>query len=83
MLEASDYRLRQRDYLLRIGRAISAQLDLDAVLSLVIEYAVEIVAGTYGFIALHDSARNLMRIVASYNLPEPSWPAFGSIMCRP
>lgn len=80
MLETSDYRLRQRDYLLRIGRAISAQLDLDAVLSLVIEYAVEIVAGTYGFIALHDSGRNRLRIVASYNLPEPSWPAFEPLL---
>lgn len=80
MLEVSDYRLRQRDYVLRIGQAITAQLDLDAVLSLVIEYAVEIVAGTYGFIALSDPPRNQLRIVASYNLPQPSWPAFEPLL---
>ena len=65
MLERSDYRLRQRDYLLRIGQAMTAQLDLDAVLSQVIEYAVEMVAGTYGLIALYDEQAGRFRIVAS------------------
>jgi PAS domain S-box-containing protein len=80
VLEATDYRLRQRDYLLRIGQAITAQLDLSAVLSLVIEYAVEIVAGTYGFIALHGERLQRLRIVASYNLPQLSWSAFDPLL---
>ncbi|HZB96857.1 MAG TPA: ATP-binding protein [Herpetosiphonaceae bacterium] len=80
MLEATDYRLRQRDYLLHIGQAMTAQLDLDAVLSLVIEYAVEIVAGTYGLIALQEPPGNRMRVVASYNLPEASWSAFDPLL---
>lgn len=80
MLEVSDGRLRQRDYLLRIGRALTAQLDLDTVLSLVIEYGVAIVAGTYGFIALRDERRAAPLIVASYNLPQPSWSAFDPLL---
>ena len=80
MLERSDYRLRQRDYLLRIGQAITAQLDLDTVLTLVIEYAVEIVAGTNGLIALYDEQRQQLQIVASYNLPRPAWSAFGPLL---
>ena len=80
MLEATDYRLRQRDYLLHIGQAMTAQLDLDAVLSLVIEYAVEIVAGTYGLIALQEPPGNRLRVVASYNLPEASWSAFDPLL---
>lgn len=80
MLEPTDYRLRQRDYLLRIGQAITAQLDLDTVLSLVIEYAVEIVAGTYGLIALADDPAQKLRIAASFNLPRPSWHAFDPVL---
>ncbi|HZG65120.1 MAG TPA: PAS domain S-box protein, partial [Herpetosiphonaceae bacterium] len=80
MLERSDYRLRQRDYLLRIGQAITAQLDLDAVLSLVIEFAVEIVAGTNGLIALYDEQQPRLQIVASHNLPRPAWSAFGPLL---
>jgi PAS domain S-box-containing protein len=80
VLEATDYRLRQRDYLLHIGQAMTAQLDLDAVLSLVIEYAVEIVAGTYGLIALQEPPGNRLRVVASYNLPEASWSAFDPLL---
>jgi PAS domain S-box-containing protein len=80
VLERNDYRLRQRDYLLRIGQAITAQLNLDAVLSLVIEYAVEIVAGTYGLIALQDDRAQKLRVVASYNLPRPSWSVFEPLL---
>src|SRR6476469_7473178 len=80
VLERSDSRLRQRDYLLRIGQAMTAQLDLNAVLSLVIEYAVEMVAGTYGLIALLDDQTLQLHNVASYNLPKSSWPAFEPLL---
>src|SRR4051812_4060030 len=80
VLERSDSRLRQRDYLLRIGQAMTAQLDLNAVLSLVIEYAVVMVAGTYGLIALLDDQTLQLHSVASYNLPQSSWPAFEPLL---
>ncbi len=41
----TDYRLQQRDYLLRIARAMSAQLDLREVLALVIRSAVQMTRG--------------------------------------
>ncbi|MDQ5854659.1 MAG: ATP-binding protein [Chloroflexota bacterium] len=80
MLERSDRRLRQRDYLLRIGQAITAQLDPEAVLSLVIESAVEMVAGNYGLIALRGEQSDELRVVASYNLPRSSWGAFEPLL---
>ncbi len=80
MLEPTDDRLRQRDYLLRISKAITGQLDLQAVLSLVIEYAVEIVAGNYGLIALGDEHEERLAVVASFNLPAASWPQFDPLL---
>jgi GAF domain-containing protein len=50
----ADFRIRQRDYLLEISRAISAQLDLAAVLRLILEAAVEMVSGQAGLIALRQ-----------------------------
>jgi PAS domain S-box-containing protein len=47
-----DFRLRQREYLLEISRAMSARLDLSSLLKLTLESAVEILAGQAGLIAL-------------------------------
>ena len=49
-----DYRVRQREYLLAISRALTAQLDLEEVLRLILQSAVEILAGKAGIIALQD-----------------------------
>ena len=51
MLEKPDQRLRQREQLLQVSRAITAQLDLTSVLDLVIDVAVDLLAGTAGLIA--------------------------------
>lgn len=51
-----DFRVRQRDYLLEITRAITEQLDLDAVLARVLESSVEMLAGRAGLIALRDQS---------------------------
>lgn len=47
-----DYRVRQRDFLLEISRAITAQLDLSEVLKRVLNASVVMLAGQVGFIAL-------------------------------
>ena len=47
-----DYLLRQRDYLLKISRAMTARLDLPSLLQLIISQAVEILQGQAGLIAL-------------------------------
>jgi signal transduction histidine kinase len=66
----SDFRVRQRDYLLEISRAITAQLDLSAVLRLVLEAAVEMVSGQAGLIALREGDGGFA-VHANLGLPEP------------
>lgn len=84
MLELPDHRLRQREYLLQISRAITAQLDLPSVLGLVIRFAVEMLAGTSGFIALYDEeGDDDLRILASTGLPRDIWPAFAPLLAMP
>ncbi len=63
-----DYQLRQREYLLEISRAITAQLDLGAVLRLIIQYAVEMLNGRAGLIALRQDDGSF-HVRASYGLP--------------
>jgi len=63
-----DYQVRQREYLLEISRAITAQLDLDAVLRLIIQYAVEMLRGRAGLIALRQDD-GTFHVRASYGLP--------------
>lgn len=47
-----DFRLRQREYLLDISRAMSARLDLSSLLKLTLQSAVEILTGQAGLITL-------------------------------
>src|SRR5258706_5940735 len=54
MLLLPDYRVRQRDYLLEISRALTSQLNLDEVLRLILEAAVSMLAGQVGLIALGE-----------------------------
>ena len=62
-----DYLLRQRDYLLRISRAMTSQLDLRAVLRLILERAIELVGGQIGLIALAEPDGG-DKVQASYGL---------------
>ncbi len=54
MLMLLDYRVRQRDFLLEISRAITAQLDLSEVLKRVLNASVIMLGGTVGLITLRD-----------------------------
>lgn len=54
MLMLPDYRVRQRDFLLEISRAMTAQLDLVEVLRLVLNASVVMLAGQAGIVALRD-----------------------------
>lgn len=47
-----DFRLRQREYLLEISRAMTARLDLSSLLSLTLQSASEILSGQAGLITL-------------------------------
>lgn len=67
MLSFTDYRLQQREYLLRIARAMTSQLALSDVLRLVIEHAVTLIGGQAGFITLRRSD-GTFGIVASFGI---------------
>jgi PAS domain S-box-containing protein len=65
-----DYRVRQRDYLLNISRAITSQLDLNAVLRMILQSAVDMLGGHAGLVALMDSD-GAYRIRESYGVARP------------
>ena len=54
MLMLLDFRVRQRDFLLEISRAITAQLDLSEVLKRVLNASVAMLGGQVGLITLRD-----------------------------
>ncbi|MBL8132179.1 MAG: PAS domain S-box protein, partial [Anaerolineae bacterium] len=56
MLTLLDFRVRQRDFLLEISRAITAQLDLSEVLKRVLNASVAMLGGQIGIIALRDAS---------------------------
>lgn len=82
MLESTNQRLRQREFLLQISRALTANLDLTSVLNLVIEVAVDLLAGTSGLIALRDDDGRL-HVRAASRLPADQWPAFAALLETP
>ena len=65
-----DYQLRQRDYdyLLRISRAMTSQLDLRAALRMILESATKLVGGQVGLIVLVQPDGSY-QVLASYGLP--------------
>lgn len=84
MLELPDHRLRLRENLLQISRAVTAQLDLISVLNLVINVSVEMLAGTSGLIALYEEEGNdELRIRTSVGIPPDTWPALSPLLELP
>jgi len=66
-----DFRVRQRDYLLEISRALTQELDLDKLLERILTISLEMLAGQAGLIALRTQTQG-WRISVSKGLP----PAF-------
>ncbi len=64
-----DVRVLQREYLLAISRAMTAELELPEVLRLILQSAVELVAGRAGIIALQDDQEERLRVAAVYGIP--------------
>ncbi len=63
-----DYRIRQREYLLAISRALTSELDLADVLRIIVQASVEFISGKAGAILLADPSENAFRIAAIYGL---------------
>jgi signal transduction histidine kinase len=66
-----DFRVRQRDYLLEIGRAITQELNLDKLLARILNVSVEMLAGQAGLIALRGEEGG-WQVATSHGIP----PAF-------
>ena len=75
----TDYRVRQREYLLEISRALTAQLNLDELLQMVLEAATKMLAGQAGLIALRGPGGGFT-IRASYGLPRALVPYFEPLL---
>jgi PAS domain S-box-containing protein len=75
----SSYRARQWDALLRIGQALTAQLDLDTVLQTVLQAATGLLAGQAGLIALRQPGGGFA-IRAVYGLPLPLTGYFSALL---
>jgi PAS domain S-box-containing protein len=63
-----DLRVRQRDYLLEISRAITQELDLDTVLARILNISIEMLAGQAGLIALREKQVG-WRVSVSQGIP--------------
>ncbi len=83
------YQLRQREYLLRISRAITSRLDLPSLLKLILSSAAEIVGCRAGLIVLaqedsvssfHGIDRSRFQVRALYNVPPQYVPAFEPLL---
>jgi K+-sensing histidine kinase KdpD len=66
-----DFRVRQRDYLLEIGRAITQELNLDKLLARILHISAEMLAGQTALIVLREEGKG-WRVAASHGIP----PAF-------
>lgn len=62
-----DFRIRQRDYLLEITRAITQELDLQKVLKRILKISIEMLAGQAGLIALRDGGK--WQVVSAHGIP--------------
>jgi K+-sensing histidine kinase KdpD len=63
-----DFRVRQRDYLLEISRALTQELDLDKLLDRILTISMEMLAGQAGLIALRKESQG-WQINVSKGLP--------------
>ncbi len=79
MLMLPDYRVRQRDYLLEIARALTSRLDVDEVLRLVLGASIAMLGGEVGLIALRDPDDHF-RARASVGVPEDKLDVFKPLL---
>ncbi|MFQ5434225.1 MAG: ATP-binding protein [Anaerolineae bacterium] len=64
-----DVRILQREFLLAISRALTAELDLPDLLRLILKSSVELVSGKAGMIVLVDPHQEAFRVAAVYGIP--------------
>ncbi|MFN8595261.1 MAG: ATP-binding protein [Anaerolineae bacterium] len=82
MAMLTDIRVRQREYLLEISRALTAQLDLNSVLRRILEVAAELLSSNVGLIVLRLEDGSFAPR-ASYGLPAQFLPVFAPLWADP
>jgi signal transduction histidine kinase len=75
-----DVRVLQREYLLAISRALTAELELHDLLRLILQAAVDLVAGDAGMVALAEPGRDSFRVAAVYGIPAEQVDHFAPLM---
>lgn len=79
MIMLPDFRVRQRDYLLNISRALTEQLDLSEVLRRILEASASMLAGEIGIIVLEDE-HEALRIQAAFGIAADQLYAFDDLL---
>ncbi len=64
-----DVRVLQREYLLAISRALTAELDVQDLLRIILRAAVELVSGRAGMVALAEPNSETFRVAAVHGIP--------------
>lgn len=82
MLIPVDFRVRQREFLLEISRAITAQLDLGEVLRRVLNASVIMLAGQSGLVALKDAGGENYRVRALMGIDTETLPELNQRLNR-
>lgn len=75
-----DYRVRQREYLLAISRALTSELDLADVLRIIVQASVDFISGRAGAIVLADPTEGVFRIAAIYGLQRDHFERFAPLL---
>ncbi|MDA0244865.1 MAG: ATP-binding protein [Chloroflexi bacterium] len=71
-----DIRIRQREYLLAISRALTAELDLSDVLRIILQASVDFIAGRAGLVVLADPIEKKFRVAAALGIPSETFRRF-------
>ncbi|HLY28635.1 MAG TPA: ATP-binding protein [Aggregatilineales bacterium] len=80
MLLLPDFRVRQRDFLLEISRALTSQLNLDEVLKLILQAAASMLGGSVGLIALRQDDEDSFHALASIGVDPELIPLFDPLL---
>ncbi|PJF40227.1 MAG: PAS domain S-box protein [Chloroflexi bacterium] len=80
MLTLYDFRIRQRDFLLEISRAMTSTLDLNEVLPLILRASVAMLAAEVGLIALKNTNDGRYRIQDTHRVDSQKIPRLNELL---
>ncbi len=75
-----DYRVRQREYLLAIGRALSAELELHDVLRIILQATVDFISGRAGIVVLADPTDRAFHVATGYGFQREVYTQFEKLL---